>query len=52
MPAHEGGGAVAEWWQTFFDEDYFRIWGQLSSEENNAKQAAELWSMLDLSPCG
>jgi SAM-dependent methyltransferase len=41
---------VAEWWQTFFDDDYFRIWGQLSSEENNAKQAADLWSMLDLSP--
>ena len=39
-----------EWWRTFFDEDYLRIWGQSLSEENNAKQAAELWSMLDLSP--
>jgi 2-polyprenyl-3-methyl-5-hydroxy-6-metoxy-1,4-benzoquinol methylase len=41
---------VNEWWKTFFDDDYLRIWGQLLSEENNAKQAAELWSMLDLSP--
>lgn len=38
------------WWRTFFDDDYLRIWRQLFSEENNAKQAAELWSMLDLSP--
>jgi hypothetical protein len=41
---------VNEWWKTFFDDDYLRIWGQLLSEENNAKQAAELWSMLDLRP--
>jgi SAM-dependent methyltransferase len=46
----KGGYAVSEWWKTFFDDDYFRIWGQLFSEENNTKQAAELWSMLDLSP--
>ncbi len=39
-----------EWWKTFFDQDYFRIWGQLFTEEANAKQAAELWSMLDLTP--
>ena len=56
----KGGDAVNEWWKTFFDDDYLRIWGQLFSEENNTKQAAELWSMLDLSlgcrildaPCG
>ena len=41
---------VSEWWKTFFDQDYFRIWGQMFSEEANAKQAAELWSMLDLTP--
>jgi SAM-dependent methyltransferase len=48
------------WWSTFFDEDYLRIWGQVFSEEANAKQAEELWSMLDLNqncrildaPCG
>jgi 2-polyprenyl-3-methyl-5-hydroxy-6-metoxy-1,4-benzoquinol methylase len=46
----KGGNVVNEWWKTFFDDDYLRIWGQLLSQENNAKQAAELWSMLDLSP--
>lgn len=39
-----------DWWKTFFDDDYVRIWRQLQSEESNARQAAELWSMLDLSP--
>lgn len=39
-----------EWWKTFFDDDYIRLWGQLFSEENNTKQALELWAMLDLSP--
>ena len=43
-------GFVNEWWKTFFDQDYFRIWGQLSSEEANAKQVADFWSMLDLTP--
>ena len=41
---------MEEWWTTFFDADYLRIWGQLFNEEHNAKQAAELWSMLDLRP--
>ena len=49
-----------EWWKTFFDQDYLRIWGQMFSEEVNRKQAADLWSMLDLNaglrlldaPCG
>ena len=39
-----------EWWKTFFDQDYLRIWGQMFTEEANRKQAAELWSMLDLNP--
>ena len=39
-----------EWWTTFFDDDYLRIWGQLFNEESDAKQAAAFWSMLDLSP--
>jgi cyclopropane fatty-acyl-phospholipid synthase-like methyltransferase len=51
---------VSEWWKAFFDDEYLRIWVQLLGEENSAKQAAELWSMLDLSagcrildaPCG
>jgi cyclopropane fatty-acyl-phospholipid synthase-like methyltransferase len=41
---------VNEWWKTFFDDDYLTITGQMFSEEANAKQAGELWSMLDLKP--
>lgn len=39
-----------EWWKTFFDQDYLRISGQMFTEDVNTKQAAELWSMLDLDP--
>ena len=39
-----------DWWETFFDQDYLRIWGQVLTEEVNTKQAAELWSLLDLKP--
>lgn len=39
-----------EWWKTFFNDDYLKIWGQVLSEETNARQATEFWSMLDLSP--
>ena len=49
-----------DWWKVFFDQDYLRIWQQVFTEEANAKQAAELWWMLDLNagcrlldaPCG
>jgi SAM-dependent methyltransferase len=41
---------MSEWWKTFFDDNYLRIWGQLFSDERNTQQAAELWAMLDLSP--
>lgn len=41
---------MGEWWKTFFDEDYLRIWGQMFADDVNANQAAELWSMLDLQP--
>jgi 2-polyprenyl-3-methyl-5-hydroxy-6-metoxy-1,4-benzoquinol methylase len=51
---------VNEWWKTFFDQDYLRIAGQMFNQEDNTRQAAELWSLLDLSsgcrlldaPCG
>lgn len=42
--------SAKQWWETFFDDDYFRIWGQLLNEENSGKQAAAVWSMLDLTP--
>jgi 2-polyprenyl-3-methyl-5-hydroxy-6-metoxy-1,4-benzoquinol methylase len=43
-------GVVDEWWKTFFDQDYFRMWGQTLNEETSTKQAMELWSMFDLTP--
>jgi SAM-dependent methyltransferase len=39
-----------EWWKTFFDQDYLRIAGELFKQFDSTKQAADLWSMLDLSP--
>jgi SAM-dependent methyltransferase len=41
---------VNEWWKTFFDREYLRIVGQVFKQEDSTRQAAELWSMLDLSP--
>jgi len=41
---------VNDWWEIFFDQDYLRIWRQVFTDEVNAKQAAELWSLLDLYP--
>ena len=41
---------MGEWWRTFFDDAYLRIWRQTFTAEVNAKQAEELWAMLDLEP--
>lgn len=41
---------MSAWWTTFFDQDYLRLWGEMFTEEANSKQAADLWSMLDLQP--
>ena len=39
-----------DWWETFFDQDYQRIWGQIFTDQFNTKQAADLWSLLHLNP--
>ena len=39
-----------DWWKSFFDQDYLRIWEPVFTDEANTKQAGELWSMLDLAP--
>src|SRR5436305_3744941 len=41
---------MSEWWTTFFDQDYLRLWGEMFTDDTNSKQAADLWSMLDLQP--
>lgn len=51
---------MEEWWKTFFNQDYLRIAQEMFKQEDNTRQAEELWSMLELSqgcqlldaPCG
>lgn len=37
-----------EWWKTFFDSDYLRLWGALFTAEQNAQQADAIWKLLCL----
>lgn len=41
---------MSDWWKSFFDDDYLRIWTQVLTDEASAKQASDLWAMLDLAP--
>jgi SAM-dependent methyltransferase len=41
---------MADRWQSFFDDDYLRIWSQVITSEISEQQALQLWSMLDLAP--
>jgi hypothetical protein len=40
---------LTAWWQTFFDQDYLRIWepGEFAGDVD--AQASALWTLLDLS---
>jgi SAM-dependent methyltransferase len=48
------------WWKTFFDSDYVRIWGGRANPEQTAKQVQGVWELLRLregsrvldAPCG
>ncbi len=50
----------AEWWRSFFDADYLRVWGPAFTVEQSAAQAELIWKLLDLragsrvldAPCG
>lgn len=52
--------AVANWWKTFFDSDYARLWGEFAAAEADLAQADALWQLLNLqegsrvldAPCG
>jgi SAM-dependent methyltransferase len=39
-----------DWWKTFFDADYLRLWGTLFTPEQNAQQAEGIWQLLGLRP--
>ena len=49
-----------QWWRSFFDEDYFRLWGAFVTDEQSDREAEGLRDMLDLragarvldAPCG
>jgi SAM-dependent methyltransferase len=51
---------MQEWWATFFDNDYLRIWGNAFTPEQNEQQASGVWQLLGLhtdsrlldAPCG
>lgn len=48
------------WWKTFFDSDYIRIWGGTDKPTETAKQTQGVWELLTLhegssvldAPCG
>src|SRR5215471_16787904 len=49
-----------DWWKTFFDADYMRIWGAAANASETAQQAQAIWELLALqegtrvldAPCG
>jgi SAM-dependent methyltransferase len=41
---------MQDWWKTFFDGDYLRLWGEAFTAEQNAQQAAGIWELLRLQP--
>jgi SAM-dependent methyltransferase len=56
----EPSRAASDWWQSFFDADYLRLWGQGGVTGPTAAQIDGLWSLLELrqgtrvldAPCG
>ncbi len=51
---------IGSWWQTFFDDDYLRVWGASTMDADSDRQADGLWQLLQLkegsrvldAPCG
>lgn len=51
---------MGNWWETFFDADYVRLWGQAGRQPRTAEEADALWQLLQLkdgsrvldAPCG
>jgi SAM-dependent methyltransferase len=51
---------MGDWWKTFFDADYLRIWGGGENAAQTAEQAQAIWELLALeessrvldAPCG
>jgi SAM-dependent methyltransferase len=51
---------MPNWWETFFDSDYIRLWGQFVTPDSTPAEVAGLWELLNLregsrildAPCG
>jgi SAM-dependent methyltransferase len=51
---------MSSWWQTFFDEEYARLWTTYTPPEQTEAEAEVLWNLLELredsrvldAPCG
>jgi SAM-dependent methyltransferase len=41
---------MSTWWQTFFDEDYARLWSSFTPPEQTESEAGALWTLLGLGP--
>ncbi len=41
---------MADWWQTFFDMDYCRLWEAAEGPERTEREVAGIWSLLALQP--
>ena len=41
---------MTDWWENFFDADYLRLWEGAEAENKTERQAAGLWTLLDLVP--
>lgn len=39
-----------DWWRSFFDGDYLRLWSALTPADRTEQEVAGLWSLLQLAP--
>jgi 2-polyprenyl-3-methyl-5-hydroxy-6-metoxy-1,4-benzoquinol methylase len=57
---HLFAAVMSDWWQTFFDSDYLRLWEGSQAPDRTEREAAGLWTLLKLregssvldAPCG
>ncbi len=41
---------MTEWWRTFFDVDYCRLWESVTGPERTEREVAGIWTLLGLRP--
>jgi SAM-dependent methyltransferase len=41
---------MAQWWESFFDAEYLRMWEGAEPPEKTEREAAGLWALLDMQP--